>query len=76
MQAAWMGQNDMYYIKDKETEKQKPMQLQLYGKKVGTSFVCICNWSTFRTFYFVNFKFNILDLIECNILGRNWGLHY
>lgn len=28
-----MRQNDMYYIKDKETEKQKPMQLQLYGKK-------------------------------------------
>lgn len=28
-----MRQNDMYFIKDKETEKQKTMQLELYGEK-------------------------------------------
>lgn len=38
-----MRQN-MYFIKDKETEKQKTMQMELYGEKnVGTSCVCICS---------------------------------
>lgn len=57
--------------KTKKLKSKKQWNCNCTLKYVETSCVYICTWYTFTTCYCVKFKFNILDLIECNILGRN-----